>query len=53
MYLYAGKIAKADLTQKKITIEETNRDWIDQYVGGMGLGFRYFFSQVRPDKHYV
>ncbi|GFP39774.1 aldehyde ferredoxin oxidoreductase family protein [Candidatus Hakubella thermalkaliphila] len=49
MYLYAGKIAKADLTQKKITIEETNRDWIDQYVGGMGLGFRYFFSQVRPD----
>lgn len=49
MYLYAGKIAKVDLTQKKITIEETNRDWIDQYVGGTGLGFRYFFSEVRPD----
>ncbi|MBI5967801.1 MAG: aldehyde ferredoxin oxidoreductase family protein [Deltaproteobacteria bacterium] len=48
MNLYAGKIVRVDLTEGKITVEETRRDWISEYIGGMGLGFRYLWDEIDP-----
>lgn len=48
MNLYRGNIIRVDLTQGKITVEETRKDWIDQYIGGMGLAFRYLFDEIDP-----
>ena len=48
MDLYAGRIIRVDLTNGKTTVEETRGDWIDQYIGGMGLAFRYLIDEIDP-----
>ena len=48
MNLYRGQIIRVDLTKGKITVEETRQGWIDQYIGGMGLAFRYLFDEIDP-----
>jgi aldehyde:ferredoxin oxidoreductase len=48
MDLYTGKIARVDLSRGECSIEETRLDWADQYIGGMGLGFRYLFDEIDP-----
>jgi len=45
---YTGKILRIDLTQGKISEEETSRDLAEKYVGGSGFGARYLYDEVRP-----
>ncbi|MBW2058937.1 MAG: aldehyde ferredoxin oxidoreductase family protein [Deltaproteobacteria bacterium] len=48
MDLYQGRIIRVDLSRGELTVEETRKDWIDRYIGGMGLAFRYLFDEVDP-----
>lgn len=48
MYLYTGKILKINLTTKEVKTEDLNQDWAEKYIGGKGLGFRYFFDEMDP-----
>jgi len=49
MYGYAGKIARIDLATKKITIEETPKSWIKEYLGGRGFASKILFDEVPPE----
>lgn len=48
MHLYTGRVLFADLTTGKIEGRPTNKEWIEQYIGGWGLAVRYYFDQVDP-----
>lgn len=45
---YAGKVLRVDLSDNKILIENTRRDWVALYLGGRGLGIRYLYEEVSP-----
>jgi aldehyde:ferredoxin oxidoreductase len=44
--MYAGTIARINLTDGKIRKEKTNREWARKYIGGKGLGFRYLYEEL-------
>jgi aldehyde:ferredoxin oxidoreductase len=46
---WQGKILRVDLTGGAIAVEDLNRDWARKYIGGKGLGIRYFLSEIRKD----
>jgi putrescine aminotransferase len=46
--LYAGRVLFVDVTTGKIEGRPTNKEWIEQYIGGWGLAVRYFFDLVDP-----
>ncbi len=48
MNLYTGRVIRVELTNGKITVEETRNDWTEKYIGGMGLAFRYLFDEIDP-----
>jgi aldehyde:ferredoxin oxidoreductase len=41
---YANKIARIDLTNRKVTYDPLPEAWARQYIGGRGLGVRYVFE---------
>ncbi|HSW11080.1 MAG TPA: aldehyde ferredoxin oxidoreductase family protein [Bacillota bacterium] len=43
---YQGKILRIDLTSGTSRTEELDGDWARQYLGGKGLGARYFAAAV-------
>jgi len=45
---YAGKVARVNLTKNKVKIEDLRWEWVPEYVGGKGLGFRYLFEKLKP-----
>ncbi|MEW5724278.1 MAG: putrescine aminotransferase [Thermodesulfobacteriota bacterium] len=45
MYLYAGQVLRVDLTNRRVTTEPTNPDWLKEYWGGWGLAARYFWEE--------
>ncbi len=45
---YAGKVLRVDLSENKIVVENTRRDWAALYLGGRGLGIRYLYEEVPP-----
>jgi aldehyde:ferredoxin oxidoreductase len=47
MYGWVGKILKIDLTDGKITTEPTEA-YVDQYVGGRGLGVKLIYDNYKP-----
>ncbi|SPF50504.1 putative Tungsten-containing aldehyde ferredoxin oxidoreductase [Syntrophobacter sp. SbD1] len=47
MYGWVGKILKVDLSERKITTEPTE-DYIDEYIGGRGLGARLIYNEYKP-----
>jgi len=46
---YTGKIARVNLSTMKSRYEDLRWDWISEYVGGKGLGFRYLYEEIKPD----
>lgn len=46
MYCYNGKVLRVDLSNKKWYTENLRRDWVEKYIGGRGLGFRYLYEEV-------
>lgn len=47
MFGWVGKILRVDLTEKKITTEPTE-PYVDDYIGGRGLGVRLIYDNFVP-----
>ena len=43
---WAGKILRVNLTAGTCTSEPLNQDWANDYLGGRGLGTKYFVEEV-------
>jgi aldehyde:ferredoxin oxidoreductase len=44
---YAGKIARVDLTRDEVKVEDLRWEWVPQYIGGKGLGFKYLYEELK------
>ncbi|WP_035588505.1 aldehyde ferredoxin oxidoreductase family protein [Hippea jasoniae] len=45
---YAGKILRVNLTEMKTTVEDINRQWAEDFIGGRGYGTRILMEEVDP-----
>ncbi len=43
---YQGTILRVDLTLGKVSKEDLKWEWAERYIGGKGLGIRYFIHEV-------
>jgi aldehyde:ferredoxin oxidoreductase len=48
LFGWAGKILKVDLSEKKTTILRT-ADYIDRFLGGIGIGEKIYWDESTPD----
>ena len=48
MYGYAGRILTIDLTTGKTRTENLNVDYAKKFIGGIGLGMRYWLANSKP-----
>ena len=48
MYGWTGTVLRVNLTTGKVTKEPLREDWAGVFVGGRGLGAKYFFEEVDP-----
>lgn len=48
MYGWTGRILRVDLSRRRTSCEPLRPDWARQFVGGRGLGARYFSDEVDP-----
>ena len=46
--LYAGRMLRVDLSAGKVTTEPFNDQWAKKYIGGWGLGAKYYTESVDP-----
>ncbi len=46
--LYAGRMLHVDLSAGKVTEEPLKDQWTRQYIGGWGLGAKYYTESVDP-----
>ncbi|WP_319405173.1 putrescine aminotransferase [uncultured Desulfosarcina sp.] len=46
--LYAGRMLRVDLSAGKVTEEPLNDDWVREYIGGWGLGAKYYTESIDP-----
>ena len=49
LYGYTGKILRVDLSEGRISEEQTRQDLIEKFVGGSGFGARYLYEEVKPE----
>ncbi len=49
MFGWAGKVLRVNLTNRTCTFEDINEAWAKDYVGGRGLGTKYFIEEVSPE----
>ena len=45
---YAGKVVRVDLTKNQVKLEDLRWEWVPQFIGGKGLGFRYLYEELKP-----
>jgi len=45
---WTGKLVRANLTKREISVEEIPQEWLREYVGGRGLGDRYLYEEMDP-----
>ena len=45
---WIGKILRVDLTTTKVSTEDLNSKFAADYLGGRGLGVKYFFDEGDP-----
>jgi aldehyde:ferredoxin oxidoreductase len=45
---WTGTVLRVNLTERTINKEPLNAEWARDYVGGRGLGAKYFFEEVDP-----
>src|SRR5437899_480766 len=48
MHGWTGKILRVHLTKRRSTVESVRADWAKAFVGGRGLGAKYFSEEVDP-----
>ena len=46
--VYTGKILNIDLSRNELSPEPLKTEWIGDFVGGKGLGARYFYELQHP-----
>lgn len=46
---WQGKVLRVDLTAGTCKTEKLNEKWARDYLGGRGLGSKYFIEEVAPD----
>jgi putrescine aminotransferase len=49
MNLYAGQVLHVDLGKGEVTPRTIEKKWLKDYVGGWGLGVKYFTELVPPE----
>ncbi len=49
LYSYAGKIAKIDLSKRKVVLEETPKEYLKNYIGGSGLAARILRNKISKE----
>ena len=45
---WTGKLLRVDLTAGTTKVEPIPREWLEEYIGGRGLGDRYLVEEVDP-----
>jgi aldehyde:ferredoxin oxidoreductase len=45
-YGFMGQLLRVDLTNQKISVEEINKEWAKQYIGGAGLATKYLYYEI-------
>jgi len=45
---WTGRLLRVDLTRRAIAVEDLDRAWARDYVGGRGVAARYLFEEVDP-----
>ena len=45
---YTGKILRVNLTTGHSQVEELNKQWAVDYIGGKGLGIKYLYEELAP-----
>jgi aldehyde:ferredoxin oxidoreductase len=45
---WTGRLLRVDLTRRAIAVEDLDRSWARDYVGGRGVAARYLFEEVDP-----
>ena len=48
MNLYQGRILTVDLTHRTVKVVSIREEWLEDYVVGMGLAFRYLWEELDP-----
>ncbi len=48
MNAWTGKVLRVNLTKGLVEVEKLNFDFAKNYIGGRGLGVRYFVNEVSP-----
>lgn len=46
---FNGKILRVDLSRRKVSTEGLPAQWIRKYLGGRGLGARYYYEEIGPE----
>lgn len=47
-YGYAGKVLKIDLTERKVEVEELDREIAQKFMGSRGVGMKYLYDAMDP-----
>jgi len=45
---YVGKVLRVNLTTRTVTTEILKQEWINNYLGGKGLGMKYLYEELSP-----
>lgn len=45
---YRGKVLRVNLTSGQAAVEELNRAWAKDFLGGKGLGIKYLYEELAP-----
>ena len=46
---YQGKVLRVDLAAGTCKVEALNEEWANDFIGGRGLGSKYFIEEVSPE----
>ncbi|PKM92742.1 MAG: aldehyde:ferredoxin oxidoreductase [Elusimicrobia bacterium HGW-Elusimicrobia-4] len=49
LYGYAGKYLRIDLTKNKVEVNETPEKLVRKYLGGVGLGAKILWDELKPE----
>jgi len=46
---YAGQVLFVNLTTEEIKVKPLNRDFVEKFIGGWGINFKYAFDLIKPN----
>ena len=46
---FRGRILRINLSKSKISVENVPAEWALKYLGGRGLGARYYYQEIGPE----